>query len=109
VDQFVPGYEASGWFGLGAPKATPAEIVDKLNNEINAGLADPKLKARMADWGAHRFRARPLTLASSSPTKSRSGARWFGRPISRQTDAAVPIQYSVTPVLRMVSADELIE
>jgi tripartite-type tricarboxylate transporter receptor subunit TctC len=40
-----------GWFGLGAPKATPAEIVDKLNNEINAGLADPKLKARMADLG----------------------------------------------------------
>jgi tripartite-type tricarboxylate transporter receptor subunit TctC len=40
-----------GWFGLGAPKATPAEIVDKLNNEINAGLADPKIKARLADLG----------------------------------------------------------
>ncbi len=38
-----------GWFGLDAPKATPAEIVDKLNNEINAGLADPKMKARLAD------------------------------------------------------------
>src|SRR5215813_10184175 len=42
VDQFVPGYEASGWFGLGAPKATPAEIVEKLNKEINAGIAIQK-------------------------------------------------------------------
>jgi tripartite-type tricarboxylate transporter receptor subunit TctC len=51
VGEFVPGYEASGWFGVGAPKATPAEIVEKLNKEINAGLADPKLKARLADVG----------------------------------------------------------
>src|SRR5258706_4705456 len=46
VGEFVPGYEASTWYGVGAPKATPAEIVDKLNKEINAGLADPKIKAR---------------------------------------------------------------
>jgi tripartite-type tricarboxylate transporter receptor subunit TctC len=45
VSEFVPGYEASVWYGLGAPKNTPAEIVDKLNKEINAALADPKLKA----------------------------------------------------------------
>jgi tripartite-type tricarboxylate transporter receptor subunit TctC len=51
VGEFVPGYEASGWFGVGAPKATPAEIVEKLNKEINAGLTDPKLKARLADVG----------------------------------------------------------
>jgi tripartite-type tricarboxylate transporter receptor subunit TctC len=51
VGEFVPGYEASGWFGIGAPKGTPAEIVDKLNKEINAGLADPKMKARLADLG----------------------------------------------------------
>jgi tripartite-type tricarboxylate transporter receptor subunit TctC len=51
VGEFVPGYEASGWFGVGAPKATPAEILEKLNKEINAGLADPKLKARLADVG----------------------------------------------------------
>ena len=49
VDEFVPGYEASTLFGLGAPKNTPAEIIDKLNKEINAGLADPKMKARLAD------------------------------------------------------------
>jgi tripartite-type tricarboxylate transporter receptor subunit TctC len=51
VSEFVPGYEASTWFGIGAPKATPAEIVEKLNKEINASLADPKLQARLADLG----------------------------------------------------------
>src|SRR5262249_707287 len=52
VGEFLPGYEASNWFGVGAPKATPTEIVDKLNKEINAGLADPKIKARLADLGS---------------------------------------------------------
>src|SRR5437660_2314422 len=51
VGEFVPGYEASTWFGVGAPKNTPPHIVDKLNEEINAGLADPKLRARLADLG----------------------------------------------------------
>jgi tripartite-type tricarboxylate transporter receptor subunit TctC len=51
VGDFVPGYEASAVFGLGAPKKTPDEIIDKLNKEINAGLADPKLKARLVDLG----------------------------------------------------------
>jgi tripartite-type tricarboxylate transporter receptor subunit TctC len=51
VAETVPGYEASAWFGLGAPKGTPAEIVDKLNAAVNAGLADPKLKSRLADLG----------------------------------------------------------
>jgi tripartite-type tricarboxylate transporter receptor subunit TctC len=51
VDEFVPGYEASIWFGIGAPKNTPTEIVDKLNNEINAAFADPNMKARLADLG----------------------------------------------------------
>ena len=52
VSNVVPGYEASSWFGVAAPKNTPAEIVDKLNTEINAALADPKMKARLADIGA---------------------------------------------------------
>src|SRR5262245_13939423 len=51
VGEFVPGYEATGWLGVGAPKATPAEIVERLNKEINASLADPKLQARLADLG----------------------------------------------------------
>jgi tripartite-type tricarboxylate transporter receptor subunit TctC len=51
VAEFVPGYEASGWQGIGAPRNTPIEIIDKLNKEVNAGLADPRIKARIADWG----------------------------------------------------------
>ena len=49
VGDFVPGYEASVWFGVGAPKNTPTEIVDTLNKEINAALADPKMKAQLAE------------------------------------------------------------
>jgi len=51
VGEFLPGYEASGWFGVGAPRNTPGDIIDRLNNEINAGLADPRIKARFADLG----------------------------------------------------------
>ena len=51
VGDFLPGYEASAWWGVGAPKKTPTEIVEKLNKEINAALADPKIKARLADLG----------------------------------------------------------
>jgi tripartite-type tricarboxylate transporter receptor subunit TctC len=59
VGDFVPGFEASALQGIGAPKDTPAEIVEKLNKEINAGLADPKLKARFADLGATVFVVSP--------------------------------------------------
>ena len=51
LGEFVPGYEVHGWNGIGAPKNTPAEIIDMLNKQINAALADPKLKARLADLG----------------------------------------------------------
>jgi tripartite-type tricarboxylate transporter receptor subunit TctC len=51
IAEFVPGYEASAWYGVGAPRNTPAEVIDKLNTEINASLGDPKLKARLVDLG----------------------------------------------------------
>ena len=51
VGESLPGYEASTFYGVGAPKVTPAEIVDKLNKEVNAALDDPKMKARLADLG----------------------------------------------------------
>jgi tripartite-type tricarboxylate transporter receptor subunit TctC len=51
VADFLPGFEASSWQGICAPRNTPVEIVDKLNKEINAGLSDPKLKARLVDLG----------------------------------------------------------
>jgi tripartite-type tricarboxylate transporter receptor subunit TctC len=51
VSEFVPGYEASVWFGLGAPRNTPVGVIELLNKEINAVLSDPKIKARLADSG----------------------------------------------------------
>ena len=51
IGEFVPGYEMSAWFGVGVPKGTPAEVIDKINKEINAGLADPKMKARLTELG----------------------------------------------------------
>jgi hypothetical protein len=63
--EFVPGYDASGWFGVGAPKGTPPEIIDKLNTEISAGLADPNIKARLPIWAAWCLRGRPPTSAST--------------------------------------------
>jgi len=62
VSEFLPGYEASAWYGIGAPRGTPAEIIDRLNAEINAGLADPKLKARLADFGATGLAGSPADL-----------------------------------------------
>jgi len=59
VGEFVPGYEASAWYGIGAPKGTPIEIIDRLNTQINAGLADPKLKARLADLGGSALAGSP--------------------------------------------------
>jgi tripartite-type tricarboxylate transporter receptor subunit TctC len=71
LGEFLPGYEASQWFGIGAPKNTPTEVVDKLNKEINAGLADPKIKARLADLGS--------TALAGSPAD-------FGRLIADETE-----------------------
>ena len=59
VGEFVPGFEASNWYGVGIPKNTPAEIIDKLNSAINAGLAEPKYKARFTDLGAEIFTGSP--------------------------------------------------
>jgi tripartite-type tricarboxylate transporter receptor subunit TctC len=71
VGDFVPGYEASGWYGLGVPRNTPAEIVERLNAEINAALADPGHRARLADLGA--------TALPGSPAD-------FGRLIAEETE-----------------------
>jgi tripartite-type tricarboxylate transporter receptor subunit TctC len=72
VAEFVPGFENSAWNGVGAPRNTPADIITKLNNEINAALASPVMKAR---WASPCFPARPPTSASSLPTKQRNGPR----------------------------------
>ncbi len=61
--EFLPGYEASGWYGIAAPKDTPAEIVEKLNKEINAGLADPKTKERLSELGCLVSAGSPADMA----------------------------------------------
>jgi tripartite-type tricarboxylate transporter receptor subunit TctC len=71
VGEFVPGYEVSTWYGICARRGTPAEVVDKLNGEINAGLADPTMKARLADLGG-------ITIAGSPAD--------FGRLIADETE-----------------------
>jgi tripartite-type tricarboxylate transporter receptor subunit TctC len=62
IGDFVPGYEVSAWYGIVAPKNTPAAVLETLNKEINAGLADPKLKARLADLGSSPFVVSPATF-----------------------------------------------
>ncbi len=71
VADFVPGYESSAWYGVGAPKNTPVEIIDRLNKEINAVLADPRMKTRVADMGA--------TLVAGSPAE-------FGKLVADETE-----------------------
>jgi tripartite-type tricarboxylate transporter receptor subunit TctC len=71
VAEFVPGYEASAWYGIGAPKGTPANIIGLLNREINTALADPSIKARIADFGGV-----PIVM---TPTE-------FGRLIADETE-----------------------
>jgi tripartite-type tricarboxylate transporter receptor subunit TctC len=64
IGDFVPGYEGIGWQGVGAPRSTPVEIVDKLNKEINAGLADSRMKARIADLGGTVFATSPTEFGT---------------------------------------------
>jgi tripartite-type tricarboxylate transporter receptor subunit TctC len=64
VSDFVPGYEASAWYGVGVPKRTPAEIIDRLSKEINAILADPKAKARFAELGASLIAGSPADFGT---------------------------------------------
>ena len=59
IAEFVPGYEAAGWYGIAVARNVPGEIVDRLNREINACLADPKLKTRLADLGYATFGSSP--------------------------------------------------
>jgi tripartite-type tricarboxylate transporter receptor subunit TctC len=63
VGEFLPGFEVSAWFGVGAPKNTPANIIEKLNKEINAALADPNMKARFADLGGTVLPGSPSDFA----------------------------------------------
>src|SRR5262245_48386546 len=80
VGEFLPGFEASNWYGVGIPKNTPAEIVEKLNKEINAGLADSKMQARLADFGGT-----PLVVSPAD----------FGKLIAEETEKWAKVIKSV--------------
>ena len=86
VGEFVPGYEASGWQGLCAPAKTPPDIVERLNREINAGLADPSSKQSSPSSAASPSPARRPISANSSPPKPTNGARSCARPASRPSE-----------------------
>ena len=85
VADFLPGFEASGWFGVGAPKNTSAEIIGRLNQEINTGRSDPKIKAQLADLGGGE-----LALSSAD----------FGKLIADETEkwAKVIVAANIRPM-----------
>jgi tripartite-type tricarboxylate transporter receptor subunit TctC len=73
IGEFVPGYEVNLWFGVGAPKHTPTDVIDKLNKEINAGLADPTIKARLEDLGGIPM---PMTPGEFGKTIAEDTEKW---------------------------------
>jgi tripartite-type tricarboxylate transporter receptor subunit TctC len=92
MSDFVPGFEATFWTGIGAPKNTPADIIGKLNREINAGLDDPNMKARLADLGGT-----PLVVSPAD----------FGRLIAEDTEKwAKVIKFAGIQPERRVSGGE---
>ena len=75
VGEFLPGYESSNWYGVGIPKNTPAEIIDKLNKEINAVSADPLIKTRLAGLGVD-----PMSMTSAEgPSRQAAPSYWVRR------------------------------
>jgi Tripartite tricarboxylate transporter family receptor len=97
ISEFLPGFEVGSWFGIGAPKGTPADIVEKLNKEINAGLADPKMKAQIADLSSVPL---PMTPADFGKLIADETEKWgkvvkFAgiKPSSERLR-----QYSISPV-----------
>jgi tripartite-type tricarboxylate transporter receptor subunit TctC len=75
VGDFLPGYEASEWYGVGVPTNTPAEISNLLNKEINAGLADPKIKARLTELGANAFAGSPADFGKFVADEAKKWAK----------------------------------
>jgi tripartite-type tricarboxylate transporter receptor subunit TctC len=74
--EFLPGFEAVGWYGIAVPKNTPADIVTLLNKQINGALRDPEIKNGLPNWASAPAEAPPATSPRSSRPKPRSGPRW---------------------------------
>jgi tripartite-type tricarboxylate transporter receptor subunit TctC len=75
MGEFLPGYEASGWYGIVAPKGTPTQIIDTLNKEINDVLGDPKIRAKLADLGGAEFTGPPAEFSEFIAEETRKWAR----------------------------------
>jgi len=86
VSEVVAGYEASGWNGVLAPKNTPADIIDKLNVAINAGLADPSIKTRLADLGATTFAGSPADFSKLIADEPKKWVKVIRTATSKSTD-----------------------
>jgi tripartite-type tricarboxylate transporter receptor subunit TctC len=90
----VPGYEASTWTGIGAPRGTPAEIVEKLNDAVNAGLADAKLKGQLFDLGATVLPGSPVDFAKFLVEETKKWGKWSNSPAPRWNE---PRSWEGTP------------
>jgi tripartite-type tricarboxylate transporter receptor subunit TctC len=86
VSDFVPGFEATLWTGIGAPKNTPIGIIEKLNKEINDALADPKMKARLADLGGTPMPMTSADFGKFIADETEKWARWSRLPVSRRNN-----------------------
>jgi len=85
VAEFVPGYEATSWIGIGAPKNTPVEIVDKLNKEINTALGDPTFKARLADVRGSALSGSPADFGKLIADETEKWGKVIGRRTSSRS------------------------
>ena len=98
LGDFVPGYEASQWYGIGAPKNTPTEIIDRLNKEINASLGDPKINARLTDLGGTALPGSPADFGKLIAEETEKWGKVLK--FARRIDPAVPTPLSINPLQR---------
>src|SRR5262249_10289277 len=87
VAEFVPGYESSQWYGVGAPKNTPPQVIHKLNKEIHAALDDPKMKAHLADLGGTVLAGSPADFGKMIAEETEKWGKVIRASTSRRTDA----------------------
>jgi tripartite-type tricarboxylate transporter receptor subunit TctC len=91
----LPGFEASAWYGIGAPKNTPAEIIERLNREVGASIADSNFAARLANLRAAVLAGSPGDFGKLISDETRKWATSFWRPTSRHRKARYPIAISL--------------